>query len=69
MISERMLKHRGIWKRNTGLYLKELEWKYNNRLLSPETQALKIAELMPIDFLTTWSDKAEKERELVQMSA
>jgi len=64
-----MRNHRGIWKRNTGLYLKELEWKYNNRLLTPETQAMKIAALMPMDFLTRWSDKGEKEREAVQISA
>lgn len=56
-MSERLKKHHGIWKQNVGLYLKELEWKYNNRLLSSETQAMRIAELMPVDFLASWADK------------
>lgn len=56
-IKTRMLKHHGIWKKNTGLYLKELEWKYNHRLLSPEAQALTIVDLMPPDFLEAWSKK------------
>ncbi|MBI3332339.1 hypothetical protein HYZ99_05300 [Candidatus Peregrinibacteria bacterium] len=54
-MSERLQKHHGIWKSNIGLYLKELEWKYNNRLLTSETQALKITELMPADFLVSWA--------------
>jgi transposase-like protein len=59
-ISERIRNHHGIWKRNIGLYFKELEWKYNNRLLTPETQALKIAKIIPADFLVQWSLKAKK---------
>jgi len=54
-IRERIRSHHGIWKRNTGFYLKELEWKYNNRSLAPEVQAKKIIDLMPMNFLTSWS--------------
>lgn len=59
-IRERIRSHHGIWKRNTGFYLKELEWKYNNRHLDPELQAEKIIDLMPMDFLTSWSLKTER---------
>lgn len=59
-IRERIRSHHGIWKRNTGFYLKELEWKYNNRLLHPDLQAQKIIALMPTNFLTTWLLKAEE---------
>jgi len=68
-MSERMQRHHGIWKRNVGLYLKELEWKYNNRLLAPEAQASKIAQHMPPDFLTRWSPQGRKDRESVQSGA
>ncbi|MFA7682349.1 MAG: hypothetical protein WCX61_04955 [Candidatus Peribacteraceae bacterium] len=54
-IQERVRSHRGIWKKNTEFYLKELEWKYNHRSLDPELQALNIIELMPMNFLTSWS--------------
>ncbi|MDD5055701.1 MAG: hypothetical protein PHZ00_05550 [Candidatus Peribacteraceae bacterium] len=54
-IRERINSHHGIWKRNTGYYLKELEWKYNERSLEPERQAMKIIGLMPTDFLSRWS--------------
>lgn len=57
-MSERLKKHHGIWKKNTGLYLKELEWKFNNRNLEPEAQALAIVEIIPADFLHVW--KSEK---------
>ena len=57
-IRERVRSHHGIWKKNTGYYLKELEWKYNNRSLDPELQARKIIALMPVDFLTSWSLRA-----------
>ena len=50
-IRERAAVHHGIWKRNTGFYLKELEWKYNNRLLDPDMQGQKIIGLMSMDFL------------------
>lgn len=60
-IRERVRNHHGIWKRNTGFYLKELEWKYNNRALDPEVQAVKIIELMPINFLSSWLQKPEEE--------
>ncbi|OGJ57050.1 hypothetical protein A2635_01825 [Candidatus Peribacteria bacterium RIFCSPHIGHO2_01_FULL_51_9] len=58
-IRERARTHHGIWKRNTGFYLKELEWKYNNRSLDPDMQARKMIELMPMDFLITWLQKVE----------
>ncbi len=67
-IRERVQTHHGIWKRNTGFFLKELEWKYNNRSIDPELQAQKIIKLMPMDFLTTWELKAVKVA-AVQMSA
>ncbi len=51
---ERLRAHHGIWKKNAGLYLKELEWKFNNRTLTSEEQALALAELMPDDFLHAW---------------
>ncbi len=60
-ISERARFHHGIWKRKTGLCLKELEWKYNNRSLDPDLQALKIIELMPMNFLTSWLLKSQGE--------
>jgi len=59
-IRERTRTQRGIWKRNTGYSLKELEWKYNNRLLDPDVQAKKIIALMPMDFLTTWLLKTDE---------
>ena len=52
---ERLRKYHGVEPKNMGLYLKELEWKYNHRLLSPDIQAVKIARLFPADFLETWS--------------
>jgi hypothetical protein len=60
-IRERIRTHHGIWKRNTGFYLKELEWKYNNRLLLPDIQAKKIIDLMPMNFLTSWMLKEDRE--------
>lgn len=65
-MSERLKKHHGIWKENAGLYLKELEWKYNHRLLKSETQAMKIVELMPADFLTSWASSDKIDLDLVQ---
>ena len=56
-ILERVHARYGIWKHNTGYYLKELEWKYNNRSLDPDLQAQKIIGFMPADFLTAWLDK------------
>lgn len=67
-IRERVRSHHGIWKKNTGFYLKELEWKYNNRSVDPELQARKIIEMMPVDFLTRWLLKA-RESAVVQRSA
>ncbi len=56
-IRQRVQTHHGIWNKNTGFYLKELEWKYNNRSLDPELQAKKIIDLMPADFLTEWKEQ------------
>jgi hypothetical protein len=67
-IRERIHNHHGIWKRNTGFYLKELEWKYNNRSIHPGLQAKKFIDLMPRNFLTSWSLKA-KGSTAVQASA
>lgn len=58
-IHERLKRHHGIWKHHIGLYLKELEWKYNSRSLTSEEQAMKIVELMPGNFLTAWRKKKE----------
>lgn len=58
-IRERVRSHHGIWKRNTGYYLKELEWKYNNRSLDPDDQAKKMIELMPMNFLSLWLGRTE----------
>lgn len=52
---ERVRSHGVVWNKNAGFYLKELEWKYNHRLMNPEQQALSIIELMPANFLTSWS--------------
>lgn len=68
-IRERVRSHHGIWKRNTGYYLKELEWKYNHRSLDPDVQAQKIIELMPMDFLTSWLLKTKDESTEVQTGA
>lgn len=59
-IRERVRSHHGIWKRNTGFYLKELEWKYNNKDLDLDLQASKFIELMPVNFLTSWSMKTKE---------
>ena len=56
-IRERVRTHPGIWKKNTGFTLKELEWRYNNRSLDPDLQAEKIITYMPKGFLTVWADK------------
>lgn len=56
-VEERLRKHHGVHPKNRGLYLKELEWKYNYRLLSPDIQAMRIAGLFPADFLEVWSDR------------
>ena len=54
-VEERLRKYHGVNPENMGLYLKELEWKYNHRLLGPDVQAVKIAAIFPEDFLETWS--------------
>ncbi len=58
-IRERIRTHHALWKRNSISYLKELEWKYNNRTLDPDLQAKAFIELMPADFLTSWMGKGE----------
>ncbi len=59
-IDEWVRSHTGIWKRNTAVYLKELEWKYNHRVLHPDLQAQEIIGLMPVNFLTSWLKKAQE---------
>lgn len=68
-MSERLQKHHGIWKSNVGLYLKELEWKYNHRLLTSETQAKRIADLMPAGFLVSWEHADKIDPDFVQSRA
>jgi len=58
-IREQVRTYHGLWKRNRGFYLKELEWKYNCRSLQPDLQARKFIELMPSDFLSSWLFKTE----------
>ena len=53
-IEERFRKHHGVQNEYLGFYYKELEWKYNHRLLTSEEQAIRIAELFPSDFLQKW---------------
>lgn len=67
-ISERLRPHHGIWKGNIGLYLKEFEWKYNNRGLSSEALATKLVELMPDHFLVSWSGKKKSKVEKAELS-
>ncbi len=50
-MSERLRRHHGIWRKNAGLYLKELEWKYNHRSLSPEDRAQLLITMFPAEFL------------------
>lgn len=68
-LSEHLKHHHGIWKENAGLYLKELEWKYNHRSLTPEMQAGEIAELLPTDFLASWLQPVNIELDVVQKTA
>lgn len=56
-IEERLRKYHGVENEYVGFYYKELEWKYNHRLLTPEEQAIRIAELFPSDFLQKWSEE------------
>lgn len=56
-VEERLRKHHGVFAENTGYYLKELEWKYNHRHLTPDAQAKQLVEFFPSDFLSTWSKK------------
>lgn len=54
-IEERMRKYHGVENEYIGFYYKELEWKYNHRLLTTEEQAIRIAEFFPSNFLQSWS--------------
>ena len=40
---EHMFKFHGVFKPNFIYYLKEMEWKFNNRIKSPEQKAIEIA--------------------------
>lgn len=54
-VEERLAPHHGVRNENYGLYLKELEWKFNHHLCTSETQAIRIAEMLPVGFLRVWS--------------
>lgn len=43
---EQMFKFHGVFKHNLFIYLKEMEWKFNHRCLSPEEKAIVIAKLL-----------------------
>lgn len=44
---EHMFKYHGVFKKNLLYYMKEMEWKFNNRALRPEEKALLIAKIFP----------------------
>lgn len=44
---ERLRRHHGMRTENLGLYLKELEWKYNHRNMNPIEQAQALTALLP----------------------
>jgi len=44
---EQMVKFHGVFRKNLFYYLKEMEWKFNNRALRPEEKALLIAKIFP----------------------
>lgn len=54
---ERMYKFHGVFRRNLILYMKEIEWRFNNRNLTPEELAQEIVKLLPSNFLKIWSKK------------
>ena len=43
---EQMIKFHGVFRRNLFFYLKEMEWKFNHRHLSPKEKAIAIAKLL-----------------------
>jgi len=44
---EHMFKYHGVFKKNLLYYMKEMEWKFNNRALRPEEKAKQIAKIFP----------------------
>lgn len=48
---ERLHRYHGIRTENLGMYLKELEWKYNHRAMDPLDQALTLIPLLPKELL------------------
>lgn len=54
---EKMYKFHGVFRKNLIFYMKEIEWKFNNRNLTPEEIAFEIVKLLPSDFLKIWSKK------------
>ncbi len=56
-MSAKLRRHHGIRRRNMGMYLKELEWKYNHRDVLPERQAAEIAAMLPDDFFAASYDR------------
>ena len=43
---EHMFKYHGVFKQNLIYYLKEMEWKFNNRLKRPEQKAVEITMML-----------------------
>ncbi len=43
---ENMFKYHGVFRSNLIYYLKEMEWKFNNRMKSPKQKAIEIAKML-----------------------
>jgi len=43
---EHMIKFHGVFEPNLIYYLKEIEWKFNNRIKSPEQKAIELSKLL-----------------------
>ncbi|MBI3336228.1 hypothetical protein HYZ98_01530 [Candidatus Peregrinibacteria bacterium] len=48
---EKLHRYRGMRAANLGLYLKELEWKYNHRTMDPLEQACALIPTLPDDLV------------------
>ena len=46
---EQMFKFHGVFRKNLFYYLKEMEWKFNNRALRPKEKAMQIAKIFPCE--------------------
>jgi transposase-like protein len=54
---EQMFKFHGVFRKNLFYYLKEMEWKFNNRALRPEEKAIQIAKIFPCVGAPPWRGK------------